>query len=992
MVPITRINSVEQQYTCVIISILTIEASHVHKISKLTRKGEQHVSEIYPVVYQATLAPGYKPGDLNAIAERSILVQPQAHPDLIATIEHAGANRLSEHTWVFGIEQRAEMQPLRVAARLLESHSIVPDSHMVTERGGTPVDFTNRRRQNVSPHQWPDWAMRAELPIDARNSIARWADNNADKLTGYRNYGQINYAQNTGKLVISSNGRSIYMTIRSTNIVDVLLDDEHAYDLPTHLKVPLNLRMAGRATREPKPVYPAAAFTTLEILQASGGQIIIDEDVAQIRREMTKKLVAYPAPGRPAEVMVTVGRRVKGRAKLADRIRTGSGNIPLTVFTRIQTIKELKPVIDKMRKTEAGDNQLFLHPQTQDLYAIAAAEPVKDEKLRDYQRLAVGMHLATNIGYVNALEPGMGKTICALGAMRLRAKQIPRYRGLVVAEANVRDQWAGEVAEWFPEAEIVPVYGKADTENLHEALTKDVPIVVITSYAVAGKLVNLADHGLLGPLPGSNQVTGGTDRAEDILAQTSANTQSPVLIVEDITIDEECGLQGLLFENDGEISIELIVHDAQDAEAASENEEEESEDTPSVALQLSNVYWHDLIGDEAAVLRNPSTRQSRALWILRERSQIAVALTGTPITTNGVDDLGRLLAWTRGDRNMFAGARLSKEFDLADDDDLARFQSAVGPLVFRRNKTDISDELPELSSRVVELTPTIEEMELSRAAREELKRVYLELVSLLELAKPEKDDPRYEQAKQALAEARGAWLGGTTLARMAASDPAALENSTSAGAALLRGANLIQAAVDNGGTKRTWAVKTCVDKVKQGQQVIVFTEFTTVGRKLIEALQNEGLRVGKIFGGGGRARDVDVRAFREQELDILVSTSAGKRGLNLQTAAMVIHYDLPWTPDDIVQRTARVERIGATADAIEVVFPILKGTIEERIAALVTARAATAMRALDVARGANATETDMARIVGGLFDIAQSEGLNKKQASLLDITRELLAS
>src|SRR5690606_556847 len=126
------------------------------------------------------------------------------------------------------------------------------------------------------------------------------------------------------------------------------------------------------------------------------------------------------------------------------------------------------------------------------------------------------------------------------------------------------------------------------------------------------------------------------------------------------------------------------------------------------------------------------------------------------------------------------------------------------------------------------------------------------------------------------------------------------------------------------------------------------------------------------------------------DISVLVATSAGKRGLNLQTATTVIHYDLPWTPDDVAQRTARVERIGATADEVEVLFPIAKGTIEERIVALLALRAATAVRALDVSRGADGSTTDMGRILASILPAVDTSQLDPGQMTLLDITRVLV--
>lgn len=43
---------------------------------------------------------------------------------------------------------------------------------------------------------------------------------------------------------------------------------------------------------------------------------------------------------------------------------------------------------------------------------------------------------------------------------------------------------------------------------------------------------------------------------------------------------------------------------------------------------------------------------------------------------------------------------------------------------------------------------------------------------------------------------------------------------------------------------------------------------------------------------------------------VLVSSSAGGEGINLQVARRLIHFDLPWNPMVLEQRIGRVHRIG----------------------------------------------------------------------------------
>ena len=52
------------------------------------------------------------------------------------------------------------------------------------------------------------------------------------------------------------------------------------------------------------------------------------------------------------------------------------------------------------------------------------------------------------------------------------------------------------------------------------------------------------------------------------------------------------------------------------------------------------------------------------------------------------------------------------------------------------------------------------------------------------------------------------------------------------------------------------------------------------------------------------------------ELRVLVATDVLSEGQNLQDAAIVVNYDLPWAIIRLVQRAGRVDRIGQHSDII----------------------------------------------------------------------------
>jgi hypothetical protein len=428
---------------------------------------------------------------------------------------------------------------------------------------------------------------------------------------------------------------------------------------------------------------------------------------------------------------------------------------------------------------------------------------------------------------------------------------------------------------------------------------------------------------------------------------------------------------------------------------------------------LQKVRFDDFCCDEAAFLSNTASQRSQAHWQLRLTCTTAVALTGTPIEKS-VDDLGKIVAWTRGDRELFDGRKLSRRYDITDHIQLDELWKALGPTVFRRDRSAIAAELPGITTEVVLLDPAPAEKALAEGARRGLRHIFDDLQERIEAAASlDPSDPALAIARDELRAARGAALGGITLARMAASDPAAVAASDSAGRALLDSAGLITPAVRVGGTKRRLIAEVVSDLAKNGEAILIFTDFVTVADNLLGDLQRLGVRA-DVFKGGmsDSRRNAAVRAYqgapcirhredgREEachechhpNLDCLVLTSVAREGLNLQRTTTLIHFDMPWVPSQVVQRVGRAIRIGSTATSVNMLIPVMRGTIEERVAAVLAPRAAAAIAVLDVHRGIAAENTEMGMSLAGLAGVVSEQELAEcADLPLFDLARSLLS-
>ncbi|HEY6200985.1 MAG TPA: DEAD/DEAH box helicase, partial [Candidatus Binatia bacterium] len=63
-----------------------------------------------------------------------------------------------------------------------------------------------------------------------------------------------------------------------------------------------------------------------------------------------------------------------------------------------------------------------------------------------------------------------------------------------------------------------------------------------------------------------------------------------------------------------------------------------------------------------------------------------------------------------------------------------------------------------------------------------------------------------------------------------------------------------------------------------------------------------------------------VEAFRGGSIDRLVATDVAAEGLNLQRAAVVVHYDIPWNPVKLDQRNGRAHRIGQKRPSVRAIY------------------------------------------------------------------------
>ncbi len=107
------------------------------------------------------------------------------------------------------------------------------------------------------------------------------------------------------------------------------------------------------------------------------------------------------------------------------------------------------------------------------------------------------------------------------------------------------------------------------------------------------------------------------------------------------------------------------------------------------------------------------------------------------------------------------------------------------------------------------------------------------------------------------------------------------------------------------------------------EQVVIFSYYADTLEYLADNIQNDPMfkkySIARISGKVPSAqRQKIINLFFEKQIDVLISTDVLSEGMNLQTAQLLINYDLHWNPTRMIQRAGRIDRIGSPFSKIYV--------------------------------------------------------------------------
>ncbi len=177
------------------------------------------------------------------------------------------------------------------------------------------------------------------------------------------------------------------------------------------------------------------------------------------------------------------------------------------------------------------------------------------------------------------------------------------------------------------------------------------------------------------------------------------------------------------------------------------------------------------------------------------------------------------------------------------------------------------------------------------------------------------------------------------------------------------------------------------------EPVIVFTEYRDTLHRLERLVRATGRPVTTLHGGLERVERNRAQAIFNGGGYSLLATDAAAEGLNLHHhCRIVLHYELPWRPARIEQRTGRVDRLGQSRRVHEIGF-VAAGTAERLVLAPLVARAARARTAGDVTAGLldSLTETAVSELVMGAAFMPPTAPGAKTTVRMPELTAEAAA-
>lgn len=326
----------------------------------------------------------------------------------------------------------------------------------------------------------------------------------------------------------------------------------------------------------------------------------------------------------------------------------------------------------------------------------------------------------------------------------------------------------------------------------------------------------------------------------------------------------------------------------------------------AVAKELNQWDWGAVVADEAHKIKEPTTKQTRAVWQMGRQARNRIALTGTPLVNNP-DDLWAIMHFVAPDewpsRTLFrerycltqVGWHGGIENLGLNPTREQEFRQFFEPRFLRRTKAEVLPDLPLKMPLDIRLLPL--------TARQE--KLYNKLA---------KDF--YAHIEEQL---------------LAAPNPLTLSiRLRQAACAMLNVSSDGQVTHLSTPSNKLEAIKDLLDE--STEQIVIFSDSRKFAELVVRELTAVGIQTALLSGQVSPAnRQLAIDRFQAGDARVFVGTlGAGAEGITLTAASTVVLAQQGWSHVQNAQAIDRVHRIGQTSTVHPIVL-VSQHTIEEAV-------------------------------------------------------------
>ncbi len=332
-------------------------------------------------------------------------------------------------------------------------------------------------------------------------------------------------------------------------------------------------------------------------------------------------------------------------------------------------------------------------------------------------------------------------------------------------------------------------------------------------------------------------------------------------------------------------------------------------------LAIERVAWDLIILDEGQRIKNWEAKTSRIVKALK--SPFALVLSGTPLE-NRLDELFSVVEFI-DDRRLGPAFRFFNRHRVVDEKGkllgykhLDQLREALNPILLRRTRRQVLDELPPRTTEVIRIAPTDEQLDMQKGHRNIVQTIinkkYLSEMDLLRLQK------------------------ALLMCRMCADSTFLVDKQAPGYSSKLAELGVL---LDQLGAEAD-------------RKIVLFSEWTTMLNLIEPLLEARKMNYVRLDGSvPQKKRQELIHRFQNDPACMLfITTNAGATGLNLQAANTVINVDLPWNPAVLEQRISRAHRMGQQ-QPVQVFLLVTTDTLEENLLATLSAKHALSLAVLD---------------------------------------------